>query len=125
MTGSCTFEGMCRRILGKRIDDRQLLIAKSSILHSAVFVLARHSVCNRHLFGSASDKGSYMAKLVRIVIQLPLDLKTRLDGLKQQGYTTSGFIRAMLERELAKIDDQSPEQKSLTLVPTIKRANSR
>jgi hypothetical protein len=35
-----------------------------------------------------------MAKLVRIVIQLPLDLKTRLDGLKQQGYTTSGFIRA-------------------------------
>ena len=41
-----------------------------------------------------------MAKLVRIVIQLPMDLKTRLDGLKQQGYTTSGFIRAMLEREL-------------------------
>ena len=65
-----------------------------------------------------------MAKLVRIVIQLPLDLKP-LDGLKQQGYTTSGFIRAMLERELAKIDDQSPEQKSLTLVPTIKRVNSR
>ncbi|HEU4501629.1 MAG TPA: hypothetical protein VFR82_08250 [Nitrospira sp.] len=66
-----------------------------------------------------------MAKLVRIVIQLPLDLKTRLDGLKQQGYTTSGFIRAMLERELAKIDEQVPEQKSLTLVPTIKRVNSR
>jgi metal-responsive CopG/Arc/MetJ family transcriptional regulator len=66
-----------------------------------------------------------MAKLVRIVIQLPLDLKTRLDGLKQQGYTTSGFIRAMLERELAKIDEQIPEQNSLTLVPTVKRANSR
>jgi len=47
-----------------------------------------------------------MAKLVRIVIQLPTDLKTRLDGLKQQGYTTSGFIRAMLERELAKMDQQ-------------------
>ncbi len=41
MTGSCTFEGMCRRILGKRSDDRQLLIAKSSILHSAVFVLSK------------------------------------------------------------------------------------
>ena len=66
-----------------------------------------------------------MAKLVRIVIQLPMDLKTRLDGLKQQGYTTSGFIRAMLERELAKIDEQIPEQKSLTLVTPIKRANSR
>jgi hypothetical protein len=66
-----------------------------------------------------------MAKLVRIVIQLPLDLKTRLDGLKQQGYTTSGFIRAMLERELAKIDQPDLEQKPLTLVPTVKRANSR
>ena len=66
-----------------------------------------------------------MPKLVRIVIQLPMDLKTRLDGLKQQGYTTSGFIRAMLERELAKIDQQVPEQKPLTLVSPVKRANSR
>lgn len=66
-----------------------------------------------------------MAKLVRIVIQLPADLKTRLDGLKQQGYTTSGFIRAMLERELTKMDQQNPEQKPLTLVPVGKRANSR
>ena len=66
-----------------------------------------------------------MPKLVRIVIQLPLDLKVRLDGLKQQGYTTSGFIRAMLERELAKIDEPMPEQKSLTLVSLPKKANSR
>jgi metal-responsive CopG/Arc/MetJ family transcriptional regulator len=66
-----------------------------------------------------------MAKLVRIVIQLPTDLKTRLDGLKQQGYTTSGFIRAMLERELAKFDQQVPEPKPLTLVSPVKRANSR
>ena len=66
-----------------------------------------------------------MPKLVRIVIQLPMDLKTRLDGLKQQGYTTSGFIRAMLERELSKIDQEMPEQKPLTLVTPIKRANSR
>ncbi len=41
-----------------------------------------------------------MAKLVRIVIQLPVELKEKLDALKQQGYTTSGFIRATLEREL-------------------------
>jgi metal-responsive CopG/Arc/MetJ family transcriptional regulator len=66
-----------------------------------------------------------MAKLVRIVIQLPTDLKTRLDGLKQQGYTTSGFIRAMLERELAKLDAQGPEPKPLTLVSPVKRVNSR
>ena len=66
-----------------------------------------------------------MAKLVRIVIQLPMDLKTRLDGLKQQGYTTSGFIRAMLERELAKIDQEISDHKPLTLVSPVKRANSR
>ena len=66
-----------------------------------------------------------MAKLVRIVIQLPADLKTRLDDLKQQGYTTSGFIRAMLERELAKLDQQAADQKMLTLVSPVKRANSR
>ena len=45
-----------------------------------------------------------MAKLVRIVIQLPVELKEKLDVLKQQGYTTSGFIRATLERELNKLD---------------------
>lgn len=66
-----------------------------------------------------------MAKLVRIVIQLPSDLKTRLDSLKQQGYTTSGFIRAMLERELTKMDCDNPEPKPLVLVPGAKRANNR
>lgn len=45
-----------------------------------------------------------MSKLVRIVIQLPIELKEQLDALKQQGYTTSGFIRAMLERELGKAE---------------------
>ena len=43
-----------------------------------------------------------MAHLVRIVIQLPRELKEQLDALKLQGYTTSGFIRATLERELKK-----------------------
>ncbi|MGE3978294.1 MAG: hypothetical protein AB7F94_11985 [Nitrospira sp.] len=45
-----------------------------------------------------------MAKLVRIVVQLPVELKEQLDALKQQGYTTSGFIRATLERELNKLN---------------------
>jgi len=61
-----------------------------------------------------------MPKLVRIVIQLPIELKEQLDALKQQGYTTSGFIRAMLERELAKMEDQS-----VNVLPLIKRVNSR
>ena len=61
-----------------------------------------------------------MAHLVRIVIQLPVNLKTQLDNLKQQGYTTSGFIRAMLEREFAKM-----EEKSESSVPSVKRVSSR
>ena len=61
-----------------------------------------------------------MPNLVRIVIQLPVNLKTQLDNLKQLGYTTSGFIRAMLEREFAK-----REEKSVTPLPVGKRVNSR
>ena len=61
-----------------------------------------------------------MPNLVRIVIQLPLDLKTQLDSLKQQGYTTSGFIRAMLEREFAKM-----EEKPVVPISSGKRVNSR
>ncbi len=61
-----------------------------------------------------------MRKLVRVVIQLPSELKDQLDSLKQQGYTTSGFIRATLERELERMG-----QKPVSLVPTSKRVNSR
>jgi len=39
-------------------------------------------------------------KMERVLIQLPTDLKARLDSLRTQGYTASGFIRALLEREL-------------------------
>lgn len=52
-----------------------------------------------------------MPRLVRIVIQLPQELKSRLDELKQQGYTASGFIRAVLERELAAQSDNGDETK--------------
>ena len=61
-----------------------------------------------------------MPNLVRIVIQLPIDLKTQLDNLKQQGYTASGFIRAMLEREFAKM-----EEKPVVPISSGKRVNSR
>jgi len=36
----------------------------------------------------------------RILIQLPKPLKAKLDALRKQGYTASGYIRALLEREL-------------------------
>ncbi len=39
-------------------------------------------------------------KMERVLIQLPTELKAKLDSLRSQGYTASGFIRALLEREL-------------------------
>ena len=39
-------------------------------------------------------------KMERVLIQLPAELKAQLDALKAQGYTVSGFIRAMLEKAL-------------------------
>ena len=39
-------------------------------------------------------------KMERMMIQLPVQLKGKLDALRQQGFTASGYIRALLEREL-------------------------
>jgi len=39
-------------------------------------------------------------KMERVLIQLPTNLKAKLDGLRREGYTASGYIRALLEREL-------------------------
>ena len=35
----------------------------------------------------------------KVLIQLPVSMKKKLDAMKAQGYTASGFIRALLERE--------------------------
>jgi metal-responsive CopG/Arc/MetJ family transcriptional regulator len=37
----------------------------------------------------------------RRLVSLPESLCKKLDSLKAQGYTVSGFIRALLEREFA------------------------
>ena len=42
-------------------------------------------------------------KMERVLIQLPTDLKAKLDALRDQGYTASGYIRALLERELKNV----------------------
>ncbi len=39
----------------------------------------------------------------RLMIQLPTPLKRKLDALRSQGYTASGYIRALLERELGEV----------------------
>ena len=41
--------------------------------------------------------------MVRILIQIPRPMKARLDALRKQGTTASGFIRALLERELTAV----------------------
>ena len=38
--------------------------------------------------------------MVRPNIQLPASMKAKLDGLRAQGTTTSGYIRSVLAREL-------------------------
>ena len=38
-------------------------------------------------------------KMIRVLIQLPRPLKAKLDALRKQGTTASGYIRALLERE--------------------------
>jgi hypothetical protein len=38
-------------------------------------------------------------KLVRMLIMVPESVKERLDALRAKGYTASGYIRHVLERE--------------------------
>ncbi len=40
-----------------------------------------------------------MSTMTKVLIQLPVSMKRKLDRLKAKGYTASGFIRALLERE--------------------------
>lgn len=42
-----------------------------------------------------------MSTMKKVLIHLPVSMKAKLDGLKAQGYTASGFIRALLEKEFA------------------------
>ncbi len=37
----------------------------------------------------------------RLVIQVPQSLKRKLDALRAKGYTASGYIRFLLEREFS------------------------
>jgi len=39
-------------------------------------------------------------KMTRLNIQLPVPLKAKLDALRKEGTTASGFIRHLLDREL-------------------------
>ena len=45
-------------------------------------------------------------KMTRILIQVPVSMKHKLDALRGQGYSVAGYIRAVLERELRKPSGQ-------------------
>ena len=40
-------------------------------------------------------------KMIRMPIQLPPELKAKLDALRSKGVTASGYIRSLLEKDLA------------------------
>ena len=37
-------------------------------------------------------------KMERVIIQVPLPLKRKLDALRPQGYTAAGYVRNVLEQ---------------------------
>jgi predicted DNA-binding protein len=39
-------------------------------------------------------------KMTRLLIQIPTEMKTKLDALWHRGFTVSGYVRAVLEKEL-------------------------
>lgn len=39
-------------------------------------------------------------KKVGVLIRLPSPLKAKLDALRKKGYTVTGYIQSLLEREL-------------------------
>lgn len=49
--------------------------------------------------------------MARVLISLPEPLKAKLDALKRQGFTASGYIRCLLERELG--DQPEPATKKM------------
>ena len=39
-------------------------------------------------------------KMQRVMVQLPQPLKAQLDAMRREGYTASGYLRALLELDL-------------------------
>jgi hypothetical protein len=54
-------------------------------------------------------KGVVSMKMVRMLIQVPEPIKTKLDGLREQGTTASGFIRHLLEEHFKQAQSMGPK----------------
>ncbi len=55
-----------------------------------------------------------------LLIKLPDHLWAKLQTLRTQGFTASGYIRALLERELAEVPPTVPGQHSVTRPANLK-----
>ena len=51
-------------------------------------------------------------KMERVLIQVPKDIKNKLDGLRGKGYTVSGYIRTLLEKDLMGREGKSHGRKT-------------
>ena len=49
----------------------------------------------------------------RLIIQLPAPLKARLDALRKEGYTASGYIRALVQEDLDERDKVTRGRKAM------------
>jgi len=56
--------------------------------------------CIRYTSNQRIYNGGNTDEMERLIIQLPVPLKAKIDALRGQGYTASGYIRAVLKREL-------------------------
>ena len=41
-----------------------------------------------------------MPTMTKVLISLPMETKAKLDALRSQGFTISGYVRHLLEKEL-------------------------
>ncbi len=55
-----------------------------------------------------------------LLIKLPDHLWAKLQTLRTQGFTASGYIRALLERDLAEVPPTVPGQHSVTRPANLK-----
>jgi len=69
------------------------------IKRALIYYITKDITINLLIF---TINGGVFMQMERILIQLPKNLKAKLDALKTQGYSVSGFVRALLEKEFSK-----------------------
>jgi len=47
--------------------------------------------------------------MAKLLINVPAPIKAKLEALRKEGYTVSGYIRALLEREFAHMTNTKGE----------------